>query len=94
MVQIVENWAEVEGVVTRVGEGDGRPELEIEVESAQEVAGYPNLLADHVGRLITIILADDATELRPEPGDRVRCRVRKAGSERYFGWVVGEPGTE
>ena len=84
MVQIVENWADVEGEVTRTSERHGAMELELEVGAAHPVAGYPNLLADDVGRRIAIVLTGDAATRPPEPGARVRCRVRKAGLDRYY----------
>jgi hypothetical protein len=84
MVQIVENWADVEGVVARVFERDDAPGLELDVGVAHPVAEYPNLLADDVGRRIAIILTGGATDPPPAPGTRVRCRVRKAGLNRYY----------
>lgn len=82
MVQIVENRTELEGVVEGPAAEGGRPR--VRVLAAEPVEGFPNLLADAVGRVIEL---DGGAE--PLPGElgegtRIRCRVRRAGLDRYF----------
>ncbi|MEW5926889.1 MAG: hypothetical protein AB1941_05365 [Gemmatimonadota bacterium] len=82
MVQIVENRTELEGVVEGPAGEDGR--LRIRVLAAEPVEGFPNLLADDVGRVIEL---DGGAEPLPAglgEGTRIHCRVRRAGLDRYF----------
>lgn len=82
MVQIVANWAELEGVVESAGTGTGR--LRVRVLGAEPVEGFPNLLAGAVGSVIDLETGGQPQPFALHPGDRVRCRVRRAALDRYF----------
>jgi hypothetical protein len=83
MSQVVENWADVEGVVEHVGPSGNGIRVELRVEAVQPVAGFPNLLAEEAGHVITVRLPHHAGSA-PGTGDRVRCRVRRADVHRFF----------
>lgn len=97
MVQIVENWtdATVAVVAVRAAEASGHVPLEARLERAAEVAPFPNLLAERVGRTVEIRLpAALAGRLAPRPGLRLALRLRLADPQRAFahpeiGRVVG-----
>lgn len=80
MVQVVENWAVLEGRVVTTGPSDrGRQWRVVTVrpDSVQAVPGYPNLVGKQPHPLQVMCRAAEAVGL--EAGDRVRARLRLAG---------------
>jgi hypothetical protein len=83
MSQIVENWAQVKGVVEDVDDdGAGTITVHLRLDDAQAVATFPNLLAEDVGAVIPLRVTGAGRI--PGRGEVVACRVRKAGPDRYF----------
>jgi len=87
-VQIIENWSKVTGIVQSL-----QPSAEVvkfmlifvEVQSVEPVEGFPNLLKDAVGKILAIHLPETlAEELGVTALDRIECRVRQGGPNRYF----------
>lgn len=76
MVQIIENQAELGGIVEAV-EAD---RMRVRVDRVSAVAGFPNLADDAEGESVTIAM-ESVTGVTP--GQRVRVRVRKTGIDRY-----------
>jgi hypothetical protein len=57
----------------------------IEVEEVALVEGYPNLLEGAEGQILPVHIPGDlAEQLQIEAQDRIVCRVRRAGPDRYF----------
>ena len=93
MVQIVENWSQIEGEVRSV-----RPDPElpgylvasVQVVSADPVskpegADFPNLLAESAGKAVEIHFPERAAaENQVAAGRRVSARVRRATPTRSF----------
>lgn len=85
MVQIVENWSDLRGrieAVEQVADASAPLVLRVRVESVQAVSEYPNLLAEAVGK--TISICGPAPPKPPEVGKSMRARVRKAGLHQHF----------
>lgn len=83
MVQIVENWANITGTAEDVARDGSDLTIELRLESADDVAGYPNLLESELGNRITLRVAQARANV--ERGDVIRCRARRAGLDRFFG---------
>ena len=84
MSQIVENWSELRGQVHSVtSAASGVVDLGVRVVEVAPVPGYPNLLAGTAGETITIRYPLEGKPA-PQPGDELRCLVRKVGPDRYF----------
>ncbi|HEX6558650.1 MAG TPA: hypothetical protein VF021_04290 [Longimicrobiales bacterium] len=83
VVQIVENWANIKGTAEEVARDGDDLTIELRLESADDVAGYPNLLASELGSRITLRVPQARETV--EPGDVIRCRARRAGPDRFFG---------
>ena len=87
-VQIIENWSKVTGIAQSLQpstEVDEFMVVDVEVQSVEPVEGFPNLLEDAVGKILAIHLPEAfAEKLGITPLDRIECRVRKAGLDRYF----------
>lgn len=87
----MENWAELGGTVREVRPPAGdspMSELVIQVDQADDVEGYPNLLSKTPGQELTVaIRAENPDDLGIEPGAKVRCRAQRAGP----GVVVAHP---
>jgi hypothetical protein len=88
MVQIVENWADLTGIIREV-QPDRRVAdhlaLGIEVIAVTPVAGFPNLFADAVGTTIPItVRATTGVTANLPIGGTIHCRVRKTGPGRGF----------
>lgn len=87
-VQIVENWVDVRGrlVDWRASEDvSDHLVLEIDVESVEPVAGYPNMFEGREGETIEVLAREsvfEGDELRR--GAPVECRVRKATLSRSY----------
>lgn len=89
IVKAIENWAELSGSVREVRHrAAGRSELLIAVERAEDVAGFPNLLAGTPGRELAVSVATDAVErMGLRGGDAIVCRAQRAGPRS----VVAQP---
>jgi hypothetical protein len=93
MVQIVENWSEIQGDVEEVRpdpELPGHLVAKVRVEEALPVPSpdggeYPNLLADAAGQTIDIHVTETAAaEHQLAAGRRLSARVRRATPTRSF----------
>lgn len=95
MVQVIENWASVTGVVRGVAPSDKGPDwrvLLLDVDPAQidDVEGWPNLVRGQVGddrRLAVICRASHVDASAVAPGQLVRCRAQLASP----GQVMAHP---
>jgi hypothetical protein len=91
MVQAIENWADLSGTVREVRPRPGvsqMNELVLEVEQADDVEGFPNLLVEAPGSEVAVAI--EAATLQAagvEPGAKVRCRAQRAAPNV----VVGHP---
>ena len=90
MVQVVENWADIEGEVRSVRDSElkGYRTVEMLLKDAKAVEDFPNLLKQRVGEVIAVNVPESRVESfqkayqSGQPG--VRCRVRLAGPTRFF----------
>ncbi len=82
MVQAIENWAELAGTVRKVhppAEESRMGRLVIDVERADDVEGYPNLLAGTPGEELAVAVDPEKLgDLDLSPGSRVRLRAQRA----------------
>jgi hypothetical protein len=81
MVQVIENWAELDGRLLAMQDDESRPghkRVSLEVRAVRPVAPYPNLLQEAAGKTIEVILPDDVARSL-ELGSDLRCRARKSG---------------
>lgn len=87
-VQIIENWSRIAGIVRTLQpstEVKGFTIADVEVEQVTPVEGFPNLLEGAEGQTLPIHIPDELVDqLRIEALDRIECRVRRAGPDRYF----------
>jgi hypothetical protein len=87
-MQIVENWSDVDGVVKQLTASPSDPSHKlatVEIHSVQPVAAFPNLLASHTGKVVTIRIPEEAVQrCGMTAGNHVRLRVRQAGPDRFF----------
>jgi hypothetical protein len=89
-VQIVENWAELEGELETVSQAsDDMLDLRVRIVGITPVEGFPNLMADEAGNTIPVSLRIDEETPGLRVGQRIRLQVRKAAAERFF----ARPGT-
>lgn len=80
MVQMVENWTAVDGVVVAAPIAADLPDfdaVELRIKHAGPVAGYANLLADAAGRNMTVLAPRDRLA-GLSAGAAVRLQVRRA----------------
>lgn len=81
MIQVVENRADIEGVVLAVSpdaQRAGHSLVTVEVRAVANVASYPNLFADAVGTRLEMVATPDAAAALGI-GKSVRCRIRRTG---------------
>ena len=82
-MQIIENWAEVQGQVMDLTSDDRSPDYVkaiLQVTAVAPVAGFANLLGSAVGQLLTVRIPRAVAESRGvQPGATVASRVRKGG---------------
>jgi hypothetical protein len=87
-MQIVENWSDVDGVIKELSASPSDPLhrlATIVIQSVQPVASFPNLMATHTGKEVTIRIPEEAVRRSGvAQGKRVRLRVRQAGPDKYF----------
>ncbi|MBZ0114895.1 MAG: hypothetical protein K8J08_20710 [Thermoanaerobaculia bacterium] len=87
MVQIVENWSDLTGVVQAVrAEATGdRVTVTVGVDSAAPVEEFAHLLADAVGTEIDVSMpASLVAEQEVTVGGAIRFRVRRASAGRNY----------
>lgn len=86
MVQVVENRADIEGVVVSVRPDDARPGghlATLSVSTVVPVEGYSNLFAEAAGKTLDVILPESAGK-PSNVGSRIRCRIRRTGPLSVF----------
>jgi hypothetical protein len=86
MVQIVENHAEIVGVLqTSAPSADraGFRVLTIRVGEAHTVSNWPNLFTRDVGSTLEVLAREGTPAATAQPGP-IRLRVRKAGPATAF----------
>lgn len=87
-VQIIENWSRITGIVRTLQPStalEGFMIAGVEVEQVVPVEGYPNLLEGAEGLILPIHIPGElAEQLKMKELDRIVCRVRRAGPDRYF----------
>jgi hypothetical protein len=95
MVQIVENWTCITGIVLsctqapaqgtlRSGE-EKPPSIEITIEKAEAVEGFRSLIAQSPGERMTILLPDRVDGIGTGmKGRRITVPVRMVRAGRYF----------
>lgn len=88
MVNIVENWAKIEGIVKDISDNTdlkGYKILAIMLTTSKEVPAYPNLAKIDEGSLIKINIAEaDYQTINPEVNKEFTGTVRKAPKQVYF----------
>jgi len=88
MVQVVENWADVQAEVRSVRSAPDLPShviAEMHVDAVTAVAGFPNLLADTKDTVIEVRVPKElAHERGLAAGSKVKCRLRLGGPQRIF----------
>lgn len=88
MVQAIENWADVTGKVSSIGDSDKGPDwmtVGVQVEAVEDVEGFPNLVKGAAGdNLLIIARRSTVHRVGASEGSRIRCRVRKASPVDVF----------
>ncbi len=86
MVPIRENWSDAMGRVLSIEPSDrGFVRMQVALDSANDVAGFPNLLRDRVGETMSVELPGataQATGLAS--GDRFSARLRLGTGDLAF----------
>jgi len=87
-VRIIENWSDLVALVKAIQPAedlDGFDLVELQVEEAFEVEGFPNLLAESIGTSIEVFFPDECVKsYEISPGICVSCRVRRANLTKLF----------
>lgn len=87
-MQIIENWADVQAAVVSLNESSSLAEygqVTLAIHLAENVSGFANLMADTVGQRIDVFMPLDVIrQSKVQVNSEIRCRVRKAGPDRYF----------
>jgi hypothetical protein len=80
MVSVIENWTDMKGTVLSFKQSQVFPnflEVEITIEKAHAVRGFPNLLKNTAGKTLNIYMPKDlARQLQLESGRRISFRAR------------------
>jgi hypothetical protein len=88
MVQMIENWSDVEATVVAVetsGAIEGHGTLRLEIGAVAPVEGFADLMADYPGRTVDVQVRRALLDrLDPQPGDRLRLRLRRGGPTAIF----------
>ena len=88
MVNIIENWANIKGTIVAISNNPGLPEfylVEVKLESASDVEGFPNLAKADKGKIIQINVRK--TEMEKNNiilNAPISCAVRKSFGQIYF----------
>ena len=87
-MQIIENWSDVQATVIDLKESSSLAEFgqaALTVHLAENVPGFANLMVDTVGQRIDVFIPLDLIrQAKVQVNNQIRCRVRKAGPDRYF----------
>ena len=87
-VRIIENWSDLVARVKAIHPAKdlhGFDLVELQIEEATEVEGFPNLLAESIGTSIEVFFPDECVKsFEISPGICVSCRVRKANLTKIF----------
>jgi len=90
MVQAIENWCCVTGIVEKVerpsAQAKGKSDqvaLLVKIERVKPVDNFPTLLSGEVATISIIVRQSQITDAKPN-GHRVAVPVRVAGPDRYF----------
>jgi hypothetical protein len=87
-VQIVENWTRISGLISALWPADdvqGFIQIEVAVEKAESVQGFPNLLEQAKDTLLPVHVPDELVdEYAIQPNAFIMCWVRLAGHGRTF----------
>ncbi len=88
MVQVIENWAFLEGVVQTVGSSGVRDDLvtvDLVVDRIEPDEKFPNLFGEELQSSVSVVIPEKTVrQLDVRPGVRLRCRVRKASPFAVF----------
>ncbi len=99
MSQIIENWAEIIGILISILPAEQYPgfvELNVRVETVAEIEGYKNLIAIEEPNIISILVkAPKFENLEVTPDHTIHLRVRAEGPPPlvYFAdpnWTSGK----
>lgn len=89
-VQMAPNWANVKGIILSFqpsGEVENFMVVDIFVLHVNEVEGFPNIDILNINRgetLLVHIPEELFKKLRIKEFDFIKCKVRRAGLERYY----------
>ena len=86
MVQIIENHAEISGVLVKSAPSQDRPGflvLTVRVDAAHSVDKWPNMFTHDVGRTIELLAREGSPAAQTPPGP-IRLNVRKANLTTSF----------
>ena len=88
MVQVIENWAYLEGVVQAVRSSGVRDDLvavDLVVDRIEADARFPNLFGEELQSAVSVVIPETTVrQLDVRPGVRLRCRARKASPFAVF----------
>ncbi len=88
MVQIIPNWANLEGEVVGVAPSDRLPDftvVNVRVEDVTPVEGFADLLQDCRGQVVPVLVRSDlAASSNLTTGVRVAGRARRADHRTVF----------
>ena len=87
MMQVIENWANVTGVVEDAARDPMLPDhahVRLHLTGAENIGSAPNLFRGRIGEDIDLLLRDEAHTVALAPGDRISIRARVATSARAF----------
>lgn len=86
MVQIVENWSDLEGKIEEIKPSslsEKFVKVRLSVDHVEPVAGFANLLSESAGKKVTIEIPQTAAE-ELKKGQAITFRVRRAGVDKLF----------
>ena len=88
MIQVVENWAFLEGTVDGVQPSGTHADfavIDLEVERVDADEPFPNLFPEATGTVVGVAVPNRTIEeLGISPRVRLRCRARKASPFQVF----------
>ncbi len=88
MIQVINNWARVTGVVEDAARDPAMPDhahIRLHLTSAENEGNSPNLFRQYVGEDIDLLLRDESHKIDLARGDRITVRARVATPEKAFG---------
>ncbi|MEO5999304.1 MAG: hypothetical protein ABIN89_21100 [Chitinophagaceae bacterium] len=88
MVNIIENWAFIQGIVKSVG-NSGAPKgyvpITLELQNALDSEALPNLAKADEGSIINIqVKPEQIDKYAIRPGKSLSCKARKSTGQKYF----------